>query len=262
MSVPQVEVYLLASEPSSAQTARVSNLFSSPLFSVNVMVISRPANLDANSKISEADQIENYRILWCLNDARSRHPDSYVLIIKDTSVSDASPERIADVVSGAIKSGRDDPWDVFYLSKWMDRCDLYGDMKPINGTMTSIAKSKSPKGLQAVVFSPAGRDSVLNASNLLDKALSDKVRDAVVNGNLKAIVAVPNLIRYDINAAKTGSDYEKVNECAIVPVPSSGNGKQLQEVTTTNSNGLWLLLLLIIILIVIGFFLLKRQGML
>lgn len=288
MSVPQVGVYLLSSEAGSSRTNKVSSLFSSPLFSVNVMEIKPPSKLDTDTSLSENDQIDNYRILWCLRDSKTRFPDNYVLIVKDNSVSDASPERIANVISGTIKSAKDDNWHVFYLGKWLDRCDLYTDKKPINGTMTTIAKAVSPKGFQAIVLSPEGRDIIIGDANLpnppgvqsdvvqkfmdagkpLDKPIGEKIHNAVLNGQLKALAAVPSLIRYDVTSAQNLSDYERVNECEIPPGTGSASAesavsKQLQEVLGSGSGSgaaiFWFIIFIILIIVLI-LLLLKQYG--
>src|SRR5579862_9562528 len=72
-----------------------------------------PGAQQQQKKLNQNDYLEAYRVKWVLEDAARRFPNSYVIISKDTSVSNATSDRIAAVVSAAIKSGG---WDVFYLS--------------------------------------------------------------------------------------------------------------------------------------------------
>lgn len=260
MSSPQnsqVAVYLLATDVATPRTDKVMSLFSNPLFHINVMNMSPPSNVGENEALSKEDAISNYRILWCLNDAKTRHPDSYIIIVKDTSVSDASSDRIADIVSGAISSGN---WHLCYLSKWLDRCDLYSEKKPINGTMTTIAKTQSPHGLQAVIFSPHGRDILRSEKPMKNgeyfssekKAIHKAIHEAIMNGHLHATCAVPNLINFDTNAITKPSDYLKNNECELPPTPVPE--KQMQQTASSNTWIWWLLLIIVIILILIGLY--------
>ena len=76
------------------------------------MNMTPPSNISTEG-MSPQDAFSNYRVL-CLHDAKMRHPDSHVIIVKDSSVSNASPDHIADVVSGAISSG---DWHLCYLGE-------------------------------------------------------------------------------------------------------------------------------------------------
>ena len=273
MSSPQnsqVAVYLLATDVATPRTAKVMSLFTNPLFHVNVMNMSPPSNIGDNESLSKEEAISNYRILWCLKDAKTRHPDSHVIIVKDTSVSDASPDRIADIVSGAMSNN---DWHLCYLSKWLDRCDLYSEKKPINGTMTVIAKTHSPHGMQAVMFSPHGRDVIRGEKPMKNgeyfsadkKAIHNAIHEAIMNGNLHATCAVPNLINFDTNAASRPSDYLKSHECELPPTQTTqparsgeggsmeNEGKQMQQnPSQTNNNWIWWILVIIIIILILA----------
>jgi hypothetical protein len=262
MSSPQVAVYLLATDMTSPLTDRVMNLFSNPLFSLGVANVSPPENLQVpasgglnpvTTDMSSEDAITNYRINWCLDNAAKNHPDSYVIIVKDTSTSEASPDRIADIVTAATSSG---DWDVCYLSKWHDRCDLYSNKRPITGTSTTIAKTSSPHGLQAVIFSPAGRDMVLGRHPLRDgstfptnQRISAALHNAIMNGQIEATCTVPNLISYDPLVATKDADFAKTQECEIPNGPNSGRNSLQQN--GSSSNWLWWLIIIILVLLLL-----------
>lgn len=253
MSSPQVAVYLLVTDMTSPRTERVMSLFSNPLFTLGVANVSQPDLLQIPDGLSPEDALSNYRILWCLDDASKNHPDSYVIVVKDTSTSEASPDRVADIVTAATSSG---DWDVCYLSKWHDRCDLYSHKHPINGTSTTIAKTSSPHGLQAVIFSPAGRDMVLGRHPLRDgstfpqnQRIASALHDAILQGKIEATCTVPNLISFDPLAATKSSDYIKTQECEIPPV--NEEGKNSLQQTTTSYSWLWWILLVVAILVIL-----------
>jgi hypothetical protein len=261
MNSKQVAVYLLASDVNATRTAKLSKLFAEPLFSVNVMAISPPSNLTPEEKMSVKDLVEAYRVKWCLKDAENRYPRNHVIIVKDTSAAEASPKQVADVVSAATNNG---VWDVCYLSKWMDRCDLYTDKKPINQTMTTLVKTMAPNGLQALIVSPKGRDVILGNKpmkngkmfDMLSGPLAQKLNENIVNGNLDATATVPNLLSFDVNSANKPEDYLKTHEC-LVPADAS---KKLQELGRRNSSWYWLLLIIVIIvLLLIWFFWSKKH---
>lgn len=269
MSSSQVAVYLLASDVNSTRTTKLSSLFSNPLFSLNVIAISPPSNMTPEKNMSVKDLIESYRIQWCLKDAKNRYPKNHVIVAKDSSISDASPNRIADVVSAATNNGQ---WDVCYLSKWMDRCDLYSNKKPINGTMTTLTKTVSPHGLQAIILSPKGREVILGNQpmkngemfDLLEAPLSQNLNEKIVSGNLEATATVPNLLTYDITFANKSSDYLKTHECLVSDDESTestetnnSGEKNLQQ--TSGSSWFWFLLIIIILILLGGYFYMKRK---
>lgn len=306
----KVVVYLLASDANSPRTSKINSLFSSPIFAVNVMVISPPSNLLQSLRSSNQndidDLVESYRIQWCLNDAKTRHPKNHIIILKDTSVSNASPDRIAKVISAAINNGlpnshrgSHDSWHVCYLSKWLDRCDLYTDRKPVNGTMTEIVKTSAAHGDQALLFSPHGRDVFTGTKQMKNgstfssqgRSFGSALHDAVMNGNVDAIATQPNLLVYDISAAKNHFDLLKTHECDAPTIASAGannrpivrkvnpssdvpttgdaavdaaadvaaiGGKQLQQ-TVNNNASLWILLLIIVLILIFFWFLWKQR---
>lgn len=207
------------------------------------------SNTTSNAASNQA--VESYRYQWCLDNARRQYPDKYVLIVKDTSVSNSSPERIADIISSAIVAGG---WDVFYLCRWQDRCDLYTDKRPISGMTTLLAKTVSPHGTQALLFSPHGRDVVLGrlpmsdntTFNIGSKPLGNQLNNAIAKGSLSAQCAVPNLIEYDVTAAKSASDYRKLAECALTGLKSN-----LQQ--TSNASWIWVIIIILIVLLIVWF---------
>src|SRR3984885_4725488 len=102
-------------------------------------------------------------VRWALTTAATNSPSSCVLLIKDSSVTHADSETLSRVL-GQVASHPQ--WDVAYLCKWQDRCDLYSDRTVVDGTMAVLARTVSPKGFQAVMVSPAGRDLLLGQSPL------------------------------------------------------------------------------------------------
>lgn len=262
MSNHLVPVYILASDPESKKVRKLTSLFSHPMFKLYVINIDDPKDFKERDGISIKDQIKAHRHKWCLNNAREKHRESHAIIVKDTSVSNASVNQIANVISAAIANGK---WDLCYLNKWLDRCDLHSDRKPVNGTMSTITKTVEPHGLQAVVYSPNGRDIILGDKEMkngklfqdkdkpLDKPLDEKILDNIKNKNIEATTTEPNLINYDVGSAKKPTDYLKANGCNHRSI----TGKNMQEENQTNT-WLWVILIIVIFLI-LGYFLYKRN---
>ena len=99
--------------------------------------------------------------------------------------------------------------------------------------MSHVVKTQSPHGVQALLFTPGGRDVILGAKPMKNgdffkarESLSKSLNVHIVKGDLDAFCVVPNLIAYDISLALEDRDYLKVNECAPVlslKVPGSSS---------------------------------------
>jgi len=279
----QVSVYILSPDANSYRTEQVKSLFNNNLFIVYIVTISPPNGIKETPTLNLMAALEAYRVSWCLKHAQNNHPENYVIVIKDTSVSNASPDRIADIISAATSSK---DWQLCYLCRWLDRCDLYTEKKPITGMTTLIAKTQSPQGVQAIMFSPDGRDIILGTKSMkngstftpITKPLGTQLNDAITNGWIDATCIVPNLIEFDATAAKTADDYKKLSECIVPPSepigPSPGviivpgstgatgatgqNNKNLQEVR--GLSGWWFILIIVIVLIIIALFMYNSKS--
>lgn len=113
-------------------------------------------------------------------------------------------------------------WDLFYLCKWLDRCDLYKTCTKVKN-LTRIVKTESPLGLQAIVFSPSGRDMVLGKKKMRNceyfppilLPLGDQLNLAIEDKAMKAITVTPNLFEYDVLLSKFTTDLLKLCECRL-----------------------------------------------
>lgn len=277
MNKDQIVVYILSPDPNSQRTAQVQSLFDDKRFHINIANISPPADLQSSNNWStNSDKLETYRVKWCLHHAQQHHPTNYIIISKDTSISSVPSDVIADQVSSIIHNKSQNSeykFDLFYLCKWLDRCDLYTGVKPIEGTSSLVMQTYSPRGFQCIMLSPRGRDVVLGQAPMTNgkyfspnegKSLASHLNDAIMNRNIQAFCIHPNLIDYDITAAKSQDDYRKLSECQF------DNKKNYQEDIGSNSgsnfnNGLssilglgssstysiWVFIAVIIILILI-----------
>lgn len=258
----EVEVYILTSDPNALRTVKAGNLFSSRLFNRNVVTISPPADAQPTPGMNLDQFLESYRVQWCLQDARNKSPSNSVIILKDTSVSNANTDRISEIVSEVLK---DTDWDLCYLCKWMDRCDLYSNEVQINGLSTHLVKTQSPHGIQALMFSPSGRDIVLGLTKMnndkvftpVKKPLSLQLNEAISAGNISAKCVVPNLIEYDILSASNPKDYLKAAECVVDSASSKSNS------FAESSSGIswwWFIIIVLLIIFIVWLFLRHKKS--
>lgn len=242
-----VIVYILTNDLESARVDKVKALFTNSLFTVNVVNIAPPVNLTTE----EAQ--EQFQVSWILKNAKQQYPDNYVLIIKDSSISNLDSDSLANAIQDAISLPG---WDVYYLCKWMDNCSLYNETIPIPGGSSMFYKANSPHGAQAILYSPHGRDVVIGDAPMkngqtfkANGSFSSALNKAVAQGNINAIVSNPNLIDFDISA-NPRQGY-KLNQCG----GPNGNG--------SNGNGMasgisiWLFIIIIVALILLAWALLK-----
>lgn len=250
-----VATYVLSSSPDSDATKRIKCLFSTDLFAVNVVVIAPPNNdkIDADS----------YRTHWVLMHAASHYPDSYVLVVKDTSTSVANAQAVKDVVNAAIQG---DGWDVCYLCRWQDDCSKNTDRQAVAGTGASIVRTFAAQGAHAILLSPKGRDILLGKQTMRNGKLfsnegpiAERLATAVAQGNISAICTDPNLISVDVSS--TPGESWKKNECKPgtgASGGSSGGGSSATGATGGNGpNGgaapisIWWIIIILLLLIVV-----------
>jgi hypothetical protein len=237
-----VNVYILSDDPKSEKVHHLKRLFGHEIFIVNVL---SPQCEDSKSELD----CEYNRCIASLNDSYRNSSTDYTIVIKDTSISHATPDSMADIISTIINSG---DFHICYLCKWNDRCDLYTNKTPIDNSTAIIAKTQYANGIQALLFSPSGRDIVLgrkpmkNGKHFSMEASSNlgyHLTQETLKNNIDSICIVPNLISYNFTEAKNNEDYKKTQECDI---PGD-----LNQSNPATSGWLWTFLIIIIIILII-----------
>ena len=115
------------------------------------------------------------------------------------------------------------------MCRWLDRCDLYQELAKSDG-VTKIVRTFSPLGLQAIMYSPVGRDIIIGKKPMVTKPyieyftpieppLGDQLNKEISSGNLSAICMVPNIFEYNVLLAQTDSDLFKMADCRLAEDP-------------------------------------------
>lgn len=262
LKLDRILVYIISDHDSGLQNTgvnRLQQIFSDPLFIVSPLEI--PKSLVSHNSLGSQNR-ETYRLLYSLNEAKKKYPNNNVIIVKDTSVSTLDSKSMAQRISTAIKAGI---FDVCYLCRWLDRCQLYTDRKVLdseNGNIT-IVRTQSPQGIQAILFSVNGRELVLGnkpmkSNKLFDlgpknsKVASTELTNAIFKGDIEATCIVPNLIDFDIVNATSNADYIKAQGCLGVNCDNSNNTVRKLDVQMLDPNntldGFWLAIILLVVL--------------
>lgn len=266
-----IPVYILSPDNTNEKVRKVAILFEDNVFDVNPTTIKVPAHVTQNkkSKKEERDAYVSYLYKMCLNHARNNYKDRPVIIAKESSISTGNPDRIANSVLAATNNG---DWDVCYLNKWGDKCHLHDKKLHIQGTMTTLAKTESANGLQAIMFKPKARDEMLNSAS---DCFEEHLKKCISSKKLNAVCMVPNLIDYDINDAKENSDYARTQEC-VIPNDNNENDNDQNSLSSTikkdivkvekklaenPTSSFWIwILILILVLLVVGFIYYYKKG--
>lgn len=196
--------------------------------------------------------------------------DDYVIICKSTAVSASSCNTILNIIEKVVnddKSG-DNCFDIFYLSKWLDRCDQYSNVHECESGL-KIVNTVSPNGVHCLMFSPRGREKFMREYHPDKNPIHDRTLGQVLNARIgqrgnenvsvnddevfTAITTTPSLINYDIINGK-GHKYNnlKLSECRDIPDPAK------PEPTHTTSHMAFFWLLIIIVFVVLISFILVR----
>lgn len=262
-NLSHIGVYIVVGDDAN-KTEAMRRLFDHPLFVTYIVSMEVPASwLQQHSSLKQEDAEEFYQYYWCLSDAKKRMPDNYVLIIKDNSTTNVSPVNLAEILMAACQNKT---WQLCYLTKWQDRCDLYTDKVKLGTTASILAKTYSPHGCQAILFSPEGRNIVLNEHKMkngenfrVTSSLDTSLNYAIKEGHLDATCIIPNLVTYDITTIRKDADYAKCQECSLLEQPSNRVRSQRSVENSGGSGWVWFLLVLGIILLLLWYLFMYRS---
>ncbi len=215
----KVIVFLLTDRPYDLKVADLIRFFqSSSFFELKVVNIPPPPTLKHVSTLTTRQAVELHRFVTVLEEAFYNYPKNSVIVLKDTSVSVCTVLTLEAVVRQALQLGE---WHFCYLTRWLDRCELYRHPVPVSGTMTTLVETKSPNGTQAILFSPLGRDVIIGRRKMnnglyftpIQVPLGTKMNRSIVDGFTTAICAVPNQFEFDVLQATNTADLAKLSDC-------------------------------------------------
>ena len=259
-------------------------LFSDPYFTVQVCAVDPPSIYPDIKSLSQQQYFENYSMRKVLTyasegpyitDSSGQLSPQYlwrdlpVIIVKDSSVSNLSSTGLTNFIHsdntdlraiGGIKHriktalSHAKQADLFFLCKWNDACDKYTDVDNYNNVNlgSSLKWSLRPTSTQAIMYTPSSRNYIIQSLLSASLPLSDIINSNISKGNLLATVFVPNIIDFDIDLAVSNSDYNKLNECAPVPVSTTN--------TDNTSSIIWFIIIIIIILLSAWFLMQMSQS--
>lgn len=200
------------------KTKDLINLFDDPLFKVKVFNIPAPYGLTNSDDMSVNQAVEAHRIGKVLKHCRKYYPYYNIMILKDNSVSAASSYTLTKTCYAICEEPK---WDLCYLCKWLDRCDLYENVRSIEGLTITLTHTKSPHGIQALMVSPSGRDIMLGKKRMrngemfptLKKPLDSELNEQIELGNMYAITTNPNMFMFDVHCSDSVTDLAKMSIC-------------------------------------------------
>ena len=209
----KVQVYISSSSQDSDNIKGLNRLFCRSYFDVHIKSIPVPS--------VPIDNVNSYRFIEIMKHSYKKTPQNYVLYLKDNSVTSSDSETIKKVIKTAIKNKG---WDLLYLCRWLDRCDLYNKMKDthrdVPGTNIKLTRTISPNGIQSILFSPEGLKKLLGYTTrntkrplMVAKDLSNRLRLSIESGELYAMATIPNIFSYNVLDADSMSDLAKMVVC-------------------------------------------------
>lgn len=193
-------------------------------------------------------------------------PSSYTIICKDTAISTSTSETILNVIETAMETCS---FDLFYLAKWMDRCDQFSNMRDVGDQGMKIVDTVSPNGFLCIMFSPKGKEKFLQvfppfetedckANPITKQPLGQVLNSRISMRNSKAyldesrptsakrfsaITCHPSIINFDITKRRHDIETLKTVECREIPKEDTTKTKP--------SGGLGFFWFIVIVLIVI-----------
>lgn len=277
MTTPSVEVFIYSKKAKEdvGPTLRMFNGTSKAGTSPAINLVAPPSATSRGgsgspSSLKGASTVDpDYAMLM---DALSKATKgSYVIVVKDTAVSAASTQTILDVIDALIASNQQPStsWDLAYLAKWLDRCDLYTNVRETGDNGLKLVDTVSPNGVLALMLSPAGQakflakypmtdqgdvkanpivkqplGKVLNESISARPDVSDASRPAALQ-RFTAVTTTPSLINFDITQRTNDNELLKTNECRSVPQTRPAKAAK----ASSDMGFLWFILIVIVVVL-------------
>jgi len=241
---------------SSTRITNLKRLFPESRYVVRVDQCIPPSSLVSTTAYTAQQQAETICINKILSESRTQYPSAYVLIIKDTSITVSTSEQIYQLLNQATEQAG---WELFYLTKWLDRCDLYGIPQNVKNKTYTFINTFSPNGFQAIMFSPRGRDVILGEIPMkngklfppVTQPIEIQLNSNIANGNIIAISTVPNAFEYDISLATNTADFEKANLCSDVSLTGGINQNGGSGTEQTGMSFIWYVIIIIMVILIV-----------
>lgn len=211
-----IKVAISTKNPDSNKVRILCSLFPSNLFRVKAYSVPTPS---FNIKSWELDSFRFMEVIKMAYKDLKR--GDLLLYLKDNTCTQASARIIRKTLTYINYEVKD--WDLVYLCKWLDRCDLYTrapkEIKKLPNKTSWLTRSYSPNGHQAILFSSQGIKRLLGREKLRNKkgeyipTNTDSLTRCIENGGLKAYAISPNLFTFDLLQSSGVSDLVKMTEC-------------------------------------------------
>lgn len=241
----KVLVYITDGQSNSPRYQKLSDVFNHPMFSIQKSDAPRSDRMKESSKY----YTEYNQLSYALENSKRVDASSYTIVIKANTVTNADSSTVAAIIEALLSIGN---FDIAYLCKWLDRCDLYTEKFPVAGKMTIISSSQHAQGAQALLFSPQGRDRLLKDKSVWEykgTPLSNYLTTLCSSGKFKANVVSPNLFDFDVSTAVDNSDYIKLAECKPYEGANREGATATRDLLSPSGNNwmMWGLIALVII---------------
>jgi len=258
-------VYILTSDINSQNVKDLSDVFDYKHFIVKYLTTTnyqesvinrRDIRNESKTEIKNKYYNKNIlnRIIKSLTRSYDDYPDGYTIILKDTSICNINKDNLYDIMKNTRKH---QDWDICYLCKWLDRCDLYEDIKSCDYGI-DLVRTFSPHGIKSLMFSPSGRNRILGIQPMrngsyftpIKSSLDDKLNKSIEKEDLLAVTYNSNIFIYNPLNLKSNKDVIKFSICRPKPHEHTGNAYDISMYVTV---------LAISVLILISFHLIKKN---
>lgn len=163
------------------------------------------------------------------------------LIIGPNMVTHCSPANIVTLLEYMYLEVKE--FDIMYLSRWADRCDLYTDMHELYNF--KIVETQSPFGISGFLLSARGLDIYRQQTPIAYQSLTynlNKYTEKV----LKAYTTLPPVFDYDMTQRHETRDFVKSLGCR--QIHQEERPPEISRLNTTNLNLFWFILVLAVII--------------
>jgi tetrahydromethanopterin S-methyltransferase subunit G len=140
------------------------------------------------------------------------HAD-YIMICKPTSVSISTSDDLLNMLEQSVSTS----FDILWLAKWLDRCDLYSNYVNIGTTGVYLVDTQSPHGIQCLLFSTEGKEKFLQLDPLKKDTPLSLYLNRQSSSSFHSVTITPSPVKFDIRKVDDDIDYVKLTECVNPP---------------------------------------------
>lgn len=164
--------------------------------------------------------------------------DEPLLILKDSSICQLSSKSLSKMIKQALRYASENHLDLLYLCSAGERCEKQSDLLYFEDG-TRLRTTGGNRSTQAILYTKKARKIIMKQLNNPGKTIPEIIKQKVSSNELKVALFSPNIVHFDLEMAKSKSEYAEANVCT-----------SMDEETSNTGIYIWFIILVILLILV------------